>query len=273
MKKKVFVSVIITTKNEEKNIFNCINSIKEQDYPFIEIIVVDNYSTDKTKEIAQKLKVIFYSKGHERSQQRNFGIKKANGKYCMYIDADMILSKEVISECVRKCEENKKIAGLYIPEIVSGKGFWINVRRFERSFYNGTVVDCVRFIPKKQFIKVKGFDENLTGPEDWDFDKKIRNSGNVDIIKSPIYHNEGSFEKKKYITKKGYYAKNFDRYISKWGKNDEDIKKQFGFYYRFFGVFTENGKWKKLLMHPVLTLGMYYLRILVGIKFVLRKKE
>jgi glycosyltransferase involved in cell wall biosynthesis len=50
----MIVSVIITTKNEEKNIGNCLKSIKEQDYPqnLIEIIVVDNNSTDKTKDIA-----------------------------------------------------------------------------------------------------------------------------------------------------------------------------------------------------------------------------
>jgi len=50
------VSVIITTKNEEKNIENCLRSIKNQNYPRekIEIIVVDNNSLDKTKEIALK---------------------------------------------------------------------------------------------------------------------------------------------------------------------------------------------------------------------------
>jgi glycosyltransferase involved in cell wall biosynthesis len=53
---KAFVSVVITTKNEEKNIANCLESIKRQTYPQnrIEIIVVDNNSTDGTKEIARK---------------------------------------------------------------------------------------------------------------------------------------------------------------------------------------------------------------------------
>ena len=50
------VSIIITTKNEEKNIQNCLESIKCQTYPKekIEIIVVDNHSTDKTKTVARK---------------------------------------------------------------------------------------------------------------------------------------------------------------------------------------------------------------------------
>ncbi len=54
MKKNPLVSVTITTKNEEKNIENCLKSILEQSYKNIEIIVVDNNSTDKTKEIALK---------------------------------------------------------------------------------------------------------------------------------------------------------------------------------------------------------------------------
>ena len=57
MKKRLpLVSVVITTKNEEKNIDNCLESIKLQTYPQdrIEIIVVDNNSSDKTKEIARR---------------------------------------------------------------------------------------------------------------------------------------------------------------------------------------------------------------------------
>ena len=46
------VSIVITTKNEEKNIENCLLSIKEQTYSNIEIILVDNNSKDKTIEIA-----------------------------------------------------------------------------------------------------------------------------------------------------------------------------------------------------------------------------
>ena len=58
-----------------------------------------------------------------------------------------------------------------------------------------------------------------------------------------------------------------------WGKNDPDIKKQLGLLYRYFGVFIEQGKWKKLLRHPILTFGMYFLRFLVGVKYIMRSKN
>ena len=97
------VSVIITTKNEEKNIENCLKSILEQSYKNIEIIVVDNNSTDKTKEIVsviasrrqadhsschsrvggnpESLKIKLFNHGPERSAQRNYGVEQFNGKY------------------------------------------------------------------------------------------------------------------------------------------------------------------------------------------------
>lgn len=110
----------------------------------------------------------------------------------------------------------------------------------------------------------------MTGPEDWDLDKKLKKTGKIALIKTPIYHNEAEFNLKKYLSKKGYYARKIDEYTAKWGHSDPDIKKQFGFYYRFIGVFAEKGKWKKMIAHPVLTTGMYFLRFLVGAKFLIR---
>lgn len=297
------VSIVITTKNEEKNIENCLKSIKYQTYLNIEIIVVDNFSSDRTKEIARQYTDLVFDKGPERSAQRNFGmIEKSNGDYVMFLDADMIMAPNVVEKCITKIHQESYLA-LHIPEIVLGKKFFSKVRRFERTFYNGTVIDGARFFKKDEFVKVGGFDETMSGPEDWDIDKKLQVSSskyqvkgiglldfeqNNDIETWPlykfikergvdpkdfgavIYHNEAEFDLGKYLNKKGYYAKSFDTYIAKWGKEDPDIKKQLGFYYRFVGVFIENGKWKQLLAHPLLTLGMYFLRGLVGLKFLFR---
>jgi len=274
----MLVSVVITTRNEEKNIEECLKSIKSQnlegsglfsdsDPGEVEIIVVDNNSTDRTKEIAEKYTNKIFNYGPERSAQRNLGVKEALGKYILYLDADMRLSKNVLAECVQMCEHQSLIA-LYIPERIVGGGFWTRIRDFERSFYDATVIDCVRFAQRDEFLKINGFDENLTGPEDWDFDRRIRAIGEVGIIKSPLYHNEGAFSFKRYLQKKSYYAKNFSKYINKWGRKDKTIKKQLGFFYRYFGVFFEKGKWKKLLKHPLLALAMYFLKIVSGFLYL-----
>jgi len=291
------VSLVITTKNEEKNIDNCMKSIKAQSYSQIETVLVDNGSTDKTKELAQKYTDKVFDKGPERSAQRNYGmIEKAKGRYVMFIDCDMILSPHLIENCVAMMKK-EDCPALHIPEIVLGQSFWSSVRRFERTFYNGTVIDGARFFCKDIFEKVGGFDEMMSGPEDWDIDKKIKKIGRIGLLNSTdktsdwclkkfildrgvnparfgsvIYHNESEFNLEKYLTKKGYYATSFDSYIQKWGKDDPDIKKQLGLKYRYIGVFVERGKWLKLLSRPDLTLGMAYLRFMVGIKFIFRKR-
>ena len=268
----MLISVIIATKNEERNIGKCLEAVLAQAYSRekLEIIVVDNDSTDKTREIALKYTEKVFNQGPERSAQKNFGVKESRGGWFLHLDADMVLSENVISECVEKVKNDENIIALYIPEIVAGKRFFSRVRSFERSFYDGTVIDGVRFVRRDKFLEACGFDEKMYACEDWDLDKRLKRLGKFGIIKSPLFHNEEEFSLKKYLSKKGYYSKNLDVYISKWGKNDPDVKKQFGLYYRFVGVFVEKGKWKKLLRHPILALGMCFLRFLVGIKFLLR---
>ena len=292
------VSIVITTRNEEDNIENCLASIIEQTYPNIEVIVVDNNSTDKTFEIALKFTNKVFNKGPERSTQRNYGMSKiASGKYVMFLDADMILGPKVTEACVSMSENGNWIA-LHIPEYVLGTKYFTRVRRFERSFYNGTVIDGARFFKKSTFIKVGGFDETLSGPEDWDIDKKIKQIGRIGLIPSSseylkenlwehkrfviergvnprgkwnsIFHNESEFGLQNYLVKKKYYSKSLNKYITKWGINDPDIQKQMGVWYRFFGVFLEHGKWRRLLKKPLLIPGIYLLRVLIGLKFLQR---
>jgi len=298
------VSVVITTKNEEANLPFCLESLRHQDYPKrkMEVIVVDNNSADKTKAIARRWGAQVVNIGPERSAQRNYGLKIARGKYALFLDADMILSHTVISQAVTKAEK-QSLAALYVPEIVLGTSFWSEVRRFERSFYDGTVVDAVRFLRRHIFLKTGGFDLSLTGPEDWDLDKKIREEGAVAVLcrynwermnrkvkrikkinlknvrkliflstKPVIYHNEANFNLMKYLQKKRYYSRSFERYIKKWGKDDSDIKRQFGWWYRYGLVFWEKEKWRRFLRHPFLVAGMYFLRVMVGINYILVKK-
>ena len=261
--------------------------------------MVDNQSSDRTQEIAKKFTPLVFDKGSERSEQRNFGIFSiAQGEYSLFLDADMILAPNLIQGCVQKIQQSKNIA-LHIPEIILGKSFWSQVRRFERKFYDGTVVDGARFFQIEEFKMIGGFDETLSGPEDWDLDKKFKQKGSIGLVTMQpilnwdcekwclsdfirtmgivpsqyggvVFHNESQFDLIAYLEKKSYYSKDMNKYIEKWGSDDSDIQKQLGFRYRFFWVFVEKGKWRWLLSSPLLTLGMYFLRITIGIRFLLR---
>lgn len=93
------ISSIVITKNEEKNIKRCLESINFSD----EIIIIDDYSVDKTLEIAKNFKVNIYSKKFKQnfSDQRNFGITKAKGKWIFFIDADEEVPVDLRNEIVQ----------------------------------------------------------------------------------------------------------------------------------------------------------------------------
>lgn len=87
------ISAIIITRNEERNIQNCIDSIKDV---VDEIVVVDSFSTDKTEEICRKYDVKFFQHvfdGH--IQQKNRALDLTSNNYVLSLDADEVLSPEL----------------------------------------------------------------------------------------------------------------------------------------------------------------------------------
>lgn len=251
---KSLVSVIITTKNEERVIKRLILSVKNQSYRNREVIVVDNHSLDKTQEVARKMGVKVYSFGPERSAQRNFGAKNAKGEYLLFVDADMELSENVISECMDVVQSGKDIGGIAIPEKSKAVYFWEKVKAYERSFYNergDPVTDAARFFKKEVFQKTGGYDETITGPEDWDLPETIIELGfRIDRIKAHIYHRERVPSPWILAKKKFYYALSAYKYL---GKHNISIVSPKTIYF-LRPVFYRN--WKKLLMHPAMTLAM-----------------
>jgi glycosyltransferase involved in cell wall biosynthesis len=292
------VSVVITTKNEEKNIENCLKSIQLQTWTNIEIIVVDNNSSDKTKELSHGYTKLVSDKGPERSAQRNHGlIDIATGVYGMFIDADMILTPNLVEACVNESSSNDHIA-LHIQEIVLGNGRLARARRFERSFYSGTCIDGVRFFRLDDFRKIGGFDSALPpGPEDWDLDKRFKQLGKLGLVSSGsfvedwpldnfiyrrgaarpktlagIFHNEDEQSLRRYLAKKSYYSGSMDPYKKKW-PGDADVRKQLEFRYRYLVVFVERGGWRKLLKHPLVFSNVFGLRVLVGFLYLYQKTK
>lgn len=260
MSKKNLVSVIITTKNEEDVIANVIKSLFKQTYSPFEIILVDNYSSDNTIEIAKKLGVTNYLFGPERSAQRNFGEKKSRGKYLMFLDADMELSQGVIEECVENIEMDKRNGGIVIPEESIADTFWGKVKAFERSFYNmggDTLIEGARFFTREAFERVSGFDETITGPEDWDFPENVKKAGfQIERIKSKIYHHERISSPFFLAKKKYYYALKSNRYLQK--NNIPVISPKTIYFLR--PTFYRN--WRRLISNPILSTALVYMLVL-----------
>lgn len=257
MSKKLtaLISVIITTKNEEATIKKLILSIRKQSYKNYEIILVDNNSLDETSTIARKMGIRVYNYGPERSAQRNYGSKLSKGKHFLFLDADMELTKNVISECIKSVRNDPKIGAVVILEESKAESFWEKVKAFERSFYNlreDKITYAARFFPKKVFKQIQGYDETLTGPEDWDLTDDIVHMGyKIGIVKSPIYHHEKISSVFTLARKKFYYGLRSYKYLSK--QRLPIISPKTVYFLR--PVFYKN--WKKIVKHPVLSLGLF----------------
>jgi len=261
VRNKPLVSIVIPTYNSERTLPLCLESIKRQTYKNIEVIVVDNYSTDRTIEIVKRYGARVIQIRGERAKAKNIGLRLARGKYILFIDSDMELTPRVIEKCVKLAESNPRIAGIIIPERSVGNNYWAKVRDFERSFYAGTPIESPRFFRKDLALKAGGFDEDIIFYEEATLPHKIGKLGYVirARINSHVLHYEEGFSLVKWLKKKYYYGKTARIYINKYKHlYNEYVKKQFDPIYRF-KLFLSN---KKFWKEPRLAVGVIMLKTL-----------
>lgn len=252
------VSIIIPSFNSGKFIKECLESIKKQTYQNIEVIVVDNNSKDNTRDVAEQFANEVFIHGPERSAQINFGATKTRGKYLYRVDSDFVLEKEVVEQCVIKCEK-ENLDGIAIHNTsAEGLGFWAEVRKLERNSYkDDNLVVAVRFFTKKAWEEVGGFDETLHGPEDYDFHNRFVEKafkwGRIDAIERHL----GEPKNIKDIWNKHYfYGKQMILYFKKYpmiaSKQFIPVRKS---YIRHFG---------EIIVRPKIFLGII---IMILVKF------
>lgn len=248
---KGLVSIIITTKNSGRTLEKLLVSIKKQTYVQIETILVDNSSTDKTASIAKKYTDKVFQKGPERSAQRNFGISKSKGEYLLILDSDMVLEKDVVNECVDKIKSNPKLGAIIIPERSFGEGFWSAVKAFERKINEGEAYfEAARFFLKSVVNEVGGYDEAITGPEDWDLPQRVAKRYPIGRIKEYINHDEGNHSLMGLAKKKYYYGLSVHKYLKKQSLSPISAQTIYLLRPAFYR------SWKVLLSHPSLTVGL-----------------
>lgn len=275
---KPLVSVIIPAYNTEKIIPKCLQSISKQTFlqnNNLEVILVDDRSLDKTiqtaklvsKKLGLNLKVIPLKKHEERAVARNIGCKNALGKFLLFLDADMQLSKNVIQECINSVK--KTFQAVIIPEHSYGEGFWSDCRSLEKKCYIGNdQVEAARFIEKKSFWNVGGWDPTMISGEDWDLTRRLREKYKIGRINSLIYHYEGRLTLWFTARKKYYYG---TVALPFWQKNLVKSSHIFSMVFRPAYIY----KWKLLLSDPIHTFGMIILKFVefsAGAAGLLRSK-
>lgn len=250
------VTVIVTTRNNEATLDACLQSIAKQSYDPIELIVVDNNSTDATKEIAGKYTPFVFNKGPERSTQRNYGTNQAHGQYVLIIDSDMELSENVVRDCVHSVQDDPATRAVIIPEESFGEGFWARCKRLERSFYVGQdAIEAARFFEKALYQSLDGYNEQMTGGEDWDLTRRMREKAHINRAYAYIFHNEGHPRFLRTVKKVHYYASNAAAYLN---ENKESVlTSPSGPLYRYKLFFSRPGK---LFRNPFVGIGMLTLK-------------
>jgi glycosyltransferase involved in cell wall biosynthesis len=209
------VSVIVTTRNSGKTLQACLSSVRQQTVADIELIVVDNYSSDNTEEVGKRYADRFLQAGPERSRQRNLGANLASGDYLMFLDSDMVLQPTIVEECLIQAQNG--VGAVVIPETSIGSGYWATCKALERSCYQGDdTIESPRFMDTGIFYELQGFDEDLTAGEDWDISARIRGLGvSIARVKTPLWHDEGRLRLTETMRAKFYYGRTIRRYMRK----------------------------------------------------------
>lgn len=252
MSVKPLVSVIIPTKNSEATIEKCLGSIRNQTYLNIEIIVVDSFSRDKTKEVAENYGAKIVLVNAKRSKARNIGAEKARGEVILFVDSDMELDSTIIEECVKKVREGYH--AVIVPEVSVGQGFWARCKALEKSCYAGDeLIEASRFFKKEVFKGVEGHDPQLEAGEDWDLHQRISKAGyRIGRINAFIKHHEGKLSLWKTMKKKHQYGKTLRRYKC---KHPIEAKQQLKL---IRPSFVKN--WGKLARDPMHAFGMLFMK-------------
>ena len=106
------ISIIIPVFNEEENIEKLLNSIKKNKIKNKEIIIVDDGSTDNTREILKKfgsfVKCVHIKKSGV-ARARNVGIRYSRGSLIFFFDGDVILKNNTLKSFIKCFKENKKL--------------------------------------------------------------------------------------------------------------------------------------------------------------------
>lgn len=118
------VSVFIQTLNEENNLPRCLDSLKWSD----DIVILDSFSTDNTKKIAEEYGCRFYQRNYDgRANNQNWAVKniKFKNPWVWYVDADEVTPEALMNEILENCEKNNSYNAFFVRRKNFFQGKWL----------------------------------------------------------------------------------------------------------------------------------------------------
>lgn len=206
------ISIVIPCRNEEKYIVDCVHSLLTNGYDpaFLEILVVDGKSTDRTAELVEQLNKDYPQVRLLVNEQKvtpnalNIGIQNATGNYILIASAHSAFSKGYIATLVEQIEKlenavavggvmktevkNETPVSLAIKEVLSNK-FGVGNAMFRVGIEKITKVDTVPFglYRAEKLKEIKGYDERLIRNHDIEMSKRLlAQGGNIYLIPNAV---------------------------------------------------------------------------------------
>lgn len=210
------VSVIIPNYNRSNLIISTVQSVLNQSYSNLEIIIVDDYSSDDSRDTIMSLmkkdsriKKIFLESNKGANYCRNIGVSVAEGEYIAFLDSDDEFEENKIEVQVNCMEKMNEQVGIIFTNIsVNGKAIGkmenqkvhLNKIMFRNELGGFSTV----FLKKTVFNEIGGLDEDLKSCQDWEFYLRVLSKYDGYYISLPLV---------KYFLQEDSISKNLDKVI------------------------------------------------------------
>lgn len=189
------VTIIIPCYNQAQYLEETVLSALDSDYTPLEVIIINDGSTDESPEIAQRLaenhdKVSYISQKNQGvGIARNTGIKASSGKYILPLDGDDLISKDYIKKAVEALEKDENVKVVYCQGVKfdeNGEKFW-KLKPFSR---NALARDNMIFVSgiyrRTDWDRIGGYAEDYNlGRADWEFWINMLKDGG-DVVQLPF---------------------------------------------------------------------------------------
>ena len=225
---KPLISVIVPVYNVEKYVGRCLNSIIHQSYTNLEIIVINDGSTDKSLSVCEEFAakdnriMLITQENRGLSGARNTGLRNFTGEYVTFVDSDDLIHCNMVEflykALIRHNSEMSLCASLRVSlETIPDEnhkeleGFAYTQHEFMILFLNGTFTACWARLFKKEIVLGLSFPEGLNCEDFiymYEVARKVRTVAEIDLPLYYYYYRDNS------IVNESFNLKKFDQFYS-----------------------------------------------------------